>query len=71
MPRETISKEEQYTYILDAMRLVVAWDDMETFCQSRSTCKGCPYASGKACDRMSTQSVLEKAAEMFRFFLHS
>lgn len=52
-----------------AMRLIVEWRKMRTACLGRSTCEGCPYFDGKECSTMSTETVLEKAADAFNEYL--
>jgi len=51
------------------MRLIVEWRKMRTACLGRSTCEGCPYFDGKECSTMSTETVLEKAADAFNEYL--
>lgn len=47
------------------MLLVIGWRKMYSMCMQRSTCIGCPYFEKKACDRVTTETILEKAADAF------
>ncbi len=62
-------KGKSLEYVVMAMALVVEWYDLMTFCESRSTCIGCPYRHKNMCDKRSTVSVLKSAAELFKAFL--
>ena len=68
-----LSESEYQKCILEktelAMKLIVEWRKMRTFCQNRSTCEGCPYKHRKECDAVSTEVVLEKAADTFNEYL--
>ena len=55
--------------VLYAMRLAVEFERMKRFCDNRTTCKGCPYWKLKACNLISTDTVMEKVAIIFREFL--
>ena len=65
----TKPEKAEAEYVVDAMRLIVAWHDLEEFCQSRTTCTGCPYSKKNVCDRKSTYQVMVDAAKIFRHFL--
>lgn len=54
-----------------AMKLIVSWHDMHTFCMTRSTCKDCPYNKHHVCNMKTTEQVLEVTAKIFRMYLKS
>lgn len=63
--------EAELDYVIRAMALVVEWHALTVFCESRSTCIGCPYRHKNMCGKVSTVSVLKSAAEIFRYFFEA
>ena len=57
------------TPVIDAMNALIKWEELETFCQARTYCDGCPYHKTKPCDKTSTENVLRMTAIVFREFL--
>lgn len=58
-------------YVIYTMTAIVSWYDMYVFCQSRSSCNGCPYKHKGICDKTSTFDIMKRSAEIFRYFLES
>ena len=55
--------------VINAMRALVQWDTMYTFCQTGS-CKECPYGGEKMiCNKRSTASVMHDVSAVFDRFL--
>jgi hypothetical protein len=55
--------------VMEAMKLVIEWRRAHDLCIARSKCgPGCPYWQGRmfTCDKVSTEHVLETAADAFR-----
>ena len=52
-----------------AMKLIVEWRKMRKACHNREKCDGCPYKRKSVCDALSTEVVLEKAADAFYEYL--
>jgi hypothetical protein len=57
------------TSVIDAMRLVVQWETMTTYCMSKKGCRDCPYNKKQVCNKMSTETMLKKVAKIFDKFL--
>jgi len=55
---------------IEAMELIVRWNEMTEYCTSRTDCLDCPYDLKKTCDLASTEFVLASAARTFKKFLH-
>lgn len=57
--------------VVYAMKLVIAWQEMHTFCMTRSDCTGCPYKTRKVCQKKTTEEILQVVSRIFRMFLES
>ena len=55
--------------ILLAMRLVVEWQKLRSFCEGRTHCVGCPYNNSKLCATTTDSAILQKSADTFREYL--
>jgi hypothetical protein len=75
------SFREHSPTLFEVYRMVVSFRDMREVCLSRTSCNGCPYFSQSIlnqseldnmlslCNRVSTDDVLDIAAETFRAIL--
>lgn len=54
---------------IEAMRLLVQWETMTTYCRSKKGCIDCPYNKKQTCNKMSTEKVLRKIAKIFEQFI--
>jgi hypothetical protein len=54
--------------VLEAMMLVMLWDDRDTFCYEamKDGCKGCPFDQSRVCDKVTTEFVLKNMAKRAR-----
>ena len=52
-----------------AMQAIVEYAKMRRFCMLRTTCKGCPYWSVKACTAATTEGVLLMTAKVFEAYM--
>ena len=58
--------------VIEAMMLVIRWQQMREECFTRRTdgcCGDCPFDLGKACDAASTDYVLEESAKVFKRYI--
>jgi len=67
--------EDKTKPIIDEMRTIILWRDMEDFCMSRGKsvdgekCISCPYYKNLVCNKASTKEILRHAADIFDKFL--
>jgi hypothetical protein len=60
---------------MDAMKLIIEWDKMYSFCMPDNIntlgkkCSECPYFENNVCSKESTASILHKTALIFDEFL--
>jgi len=55
--------------VMKAIKLVVEWRKMKDLCEERSDCIGCPYHENKACDCISTETMLRAVSDTFYEFI--
>ena len=65
------TQDKIVTETIDKIKLLVLWDDMSTFCFSRTSCIDCPYIKGQLCNKQATVNVLKECSRVFRIFLKS
>jgi len=66
---KTIAIKRVDDSVIDAMRLIVDWQDMREICMHRTTCIGCIYHGRMTCNRYNTEQIMRMSAEIFRDFL--
>ena len=66
---KTIAIKRVDDSVIDAMRLIVDWQDMREICMHRTTCIGCIYHGRMTCNRYNTEQIMRMAAEIFRDYL--
>lgn len=57
--------------VIEAMLLLIKWDEQQEICSSRDDCDGCPFDLGKSCDTVSTDYVMHECATVFKRYIES
>lgn len=52
--------------VIDAMRLVVDWQEMYDQCKEREHCLGCGYLESRSCDLISTEAMIKTVSGIFK-----
>lgn len=57
--------------VIEAMLLLIKWDEQNEICINRDSCAECPFDLGKSCDMVSTDYVMHECANVFRRYIES
>lgn len=57
--------------VIEAMLLLIKWDEQNEICMSREDCDDCPFDLAKSCDTVSTDYVMHECATVFKRYIES
>lgn len=62
-------RQEDNGYVLEAMLMIIGWNNTRDMCLHRTNCGECPCFKDQICSRKNSDQILQQAAEVFQDFL--